>query len=508
MTKLRVLLCDQLSLNISSLKDLSESDVVLLCETKDEFTYVKHHKKKIAFQLSCMRHFKAELDTLPCKIVYIRLDDLYNSQCLITEIKKAYDTHDTEEIIVTWPYDYRLLDKLQTLSTQYPVSIIEDNRFLISKKEFEKWADNKKELRMEFMYRVLRKKYNILMENNEPVGGQWNYDQENRKSPPSDLCVPKPFHLEPDRISLDVIALVEKEFSDHFGDLLPFYFAVTREQALVVFENFISNRLPSFGLYQDAMIEGEAWMFHSHISFYINNGLLDSFECIKRVESAYYIDHVPLNAVEGFIRQVLGWREYVRGIYWLKMPEYKNCNLLNAKSSLPHFFWDGETKMNCLKQCITETKQNAYAHHIQRLMVIGNFCLITGMSPNEVNEWFMIVYADAYEWVELPNVTGMILHADGGYLGSKPYAASGAYIQKMSNYCDKCHYKVKLKSGEQACPFNYLYWHFILKHQLSFSKNPRMKMIYSLVPKMSQERKDKILQDSEKFFLSLENNTI
>ncbi|MBA4249718.1 MAG: cryptochrome/photolyase family protein [Candidatus Puniceispirillum sp.] len=503
MPKLRVILCDQLSLSISSLKDLSESDVVLLCETKDEFTYIKHHKKKIAFQLSCMRHFKKELDTLTCKIVYVRLDDPHNSQCLITEIKKAYDIHNAEEIIVTWPCDYRLLDKFQNLSTHYPVLILEDKRFLMSKEEFEKWSYEKKELRMEFMYRLLRKKYNILMENNEPVGGQWNYDQENRKSPPSNLNVPQPFQLEPDSISLEVIALIDREFADHFGDLMPFYFAVTREQALAVFENFIQHRLPSFGLYQDAMIEGEAWMFHSHISFYINNGLLDPLECIKRVESAYYIDYIPLNAAEGFIRQVIGWREYVRGIYWLKMPEYKNRNFLNASRSLPQFFWDTQTKMNCLKQCITETKQNAYAHHIQRLMVIGNFCLITGMSPDEVNEWFMIVYADAYEWVELPNVTGMILHADGGYLGSKPYAASGAYIQKMSNYCDKCHYKVKLKTGEQACPFNYLYWNFILMHETKFSKNPRMKMIYSVADKMTQDRKSEIALDAEKFLNSI-----
>lgn len=503
MTKIRVILCDQLSTQISSLKDIHSDDVILICETKDEFTYVKHHKKKIAFQLSCVRHFRDELKHLKCKIKYVFIDDADNSQCLITEIKKAYRSYNAKEIIVTWPYDYRLLQQFEELSKEYPVAIIEDERFLISKLEFSKWAEQKKQLRMEFLYRDLRKKYNILMHQGEPVGGQWNYDQENRKSPPKDLNIPSPHHLKPDETTNEVIKLVNDEFSDHFGDLLPFYFAVTREQALDVFENFIHYRLPYFGDYQDAMVENEPWMFHSHISFYINNGFLDPLECIKRVESEYYINNIPLNAAEGFIRQILGWREYVRGIYWLKMPEYKHLNQLNASLSLPDFFWNGITKMNCLKQCIRETKENAYAHHIQRLMVIGNFCLIAGISPDEVNEWYMIVYADAYEWVELPNVTGMILHADEGYLGSKPYATSGAYIQKMSNYCKNCSYNVKEKNGELACPFNYLYWNFIFKHQTKFEKNPRMKMIYTQAYKMSDERKLQIKNDAEKFLKNI-----
>ena len=249
---------------------------------------------------------------------------------------------------------------------------------------------------------------------------------------------------------------------------------MTREQALAVLDQFILELLANFGTYQDAMIQGEPWMYHSHISLYLNCGLLSPLECVTRAEEAYYQHQAPLNAVEGFIRQVIGWREFIRGIYWLKMPEYSRLNFLNATRQLPTFFWDGATEMNCLHQVITETKENAYAHHIQRLMVVGNFALIAGLDPKEVNEWFWIVYADAYQWVELPNVTGMALFADGGVLGSKPYASSGQYINKMSDYCKECRYKVSVKEGEDACPFNYLYWDFLLRNEKQLGSNQRL----------------------------------
>ena len=270
-----------------------------------------------------------------------------------------------------------------------------------------------------------------------------------------------------DAITQEVLRDVARVFPDHFGDLEPFHFAVTRKQALKVLKEFIEQRLPAFGDYQDAMIEGEPWMYHSHLSFYLNCGLLLPLECVQAAEQAYHAGTAPLNAVEGFIRQIMGWREYIRGIYWLKMPDYAKSNFLAATRSLPEFYWTGDTQMNCLKQCVLETKKNAYAHHIQRLMVLGNFALLAGIDPRQVNEWFLIVYADAYEWVELPNVSGMILFADGGYLGSKPYAAGGNYIHKMSNYCQNCTYKVTQKNGEQACPFNYLYWNFWHKTVIS-----------------------------------------
>ena len=316
------------------------------------------------------------------------------------------------------------------------------------------------------------------------------------RSPNTTVRIPKNTLFLPDTLTKEVIRVIETQFQDHFGQTNNFHYAVTREDALHVLTHFISERLPLFGDYQDAMIENEPWMFHSHIGLYLNVGLLTPLECIKKAEQAYTDQQAPLNAVEGFIRQIMGWREYVRGIYWLKMPEYKTQNFFEAKKTLPDFFWTGKTDMNCLKQCITETKHNAYAHHIQRLMVLGNFCLLIGVDPDAVNEWFLCVYADAYEWVELPNVTGMILFADGGILASKPYAAGGSYINKMSNYCKNCRYKVSLKSGPNACPYNYFYWDFLIRNREKLASNPRISMMYRMIDKMPKEKKDMILSDS------------
>jgi len=300
-----------------------------------------------------------------------------------------------------------------------------------------------------------------------------------------------------------VIDLVAEQFPDHFGDLKPFYFAVTRDQAFNALQLFIKTRLSHFGDYQDAMIEGEPWMYHSHISFYLNCGLLLPLECVHAAEDAYVQGNAPLNAVEGFIRQIIGWREYVRGIYWLKMPEYPEENFFKAERDLPDFYWTANTQMNCLRQCVLETRENAYAHHIQRLMVLGNFALLAGVNPKQVNRWFLTVYADAYEWVELPNVSGMILFADGGYLASKPYAAGGSYINKMSNYCKNCRYKVTKKNGEDACPFNYLYWDFLARNREKLRSNHRIGMMYKTYDRMDEGKKQAISDDSLNFLDNL-----
>jgi deoxyribodipyrimidine photolyase-related protein len=297
---------------------------------------------------------------------------------------------------------------------------------------------------------------------------------------------------------------VETHFKDHFGDLEPFHFAATAGQAREALEKFISERLARFGDYQDAMLQNEPWMYHSHLSFYLNIGLLSPHECVEKAESAYRAGLVPLNAAEGFIRQIIGWREFVRGLYWLRMPGYARENFLSVDRSLPEFFWNARTEMNCLRQCVLETQENAYAHHIQRLMVIGNFSLLAGLSPNEVNEWFWIVYADAYQWVELPNVSGMILFADGGLLASKPYAASGAYINRMSDYCKSCRYKISKKNGPEACPFNYLYWDFLDRNREKLEGNPRLGMPYRTLKKMKAEKLDQIRSDSKHFFKALD----
>ncbi len=507
MSNIILILGDQLSESISSLKEYNpDTDLILICESWDEITYVKHHKKKIAFLLSAMRHFAETLKHKNYKVRYIKLDDAKNTKSLKGEVKRLLQKQIYKRIIVTHPSEYRVLDDIRNWEKELniQVEIRQDNRFLCSTSEFSLWAKDRKQLRMEFFYREMRKKYHTLMQDNNPIGGQWNYDMENRKPPKDGLNIPLPYIGKIDDITQEVMDLVSRKFDDHFGDLEPFYFAVTRADALQVLGQFIEYRLKHFGDYQDAMIQGEPWMYHSHISFYLNCGLLLPLECIQAAEEAYKNEMAPINSVEGFIRQIIGWREYVRGIYWLKMPKYADENFLDTKRSLPDFYWTGNTKMNCLSQTIDETKKNAYAHHIQRLMVLGNFALLAGIKPKEVNEWFLVVYADAYEWVELPNVSGMILFADGGYLASKPYAAGGSYINKMSDYCKNCSYKVTKKNGLDACPFNYLYWNFLDSNRDKLSGNNRISMMYNVFDRMSTEKQKTIRDDSKIFLNSLE----
>jgi len=337
----------------------------------------------------------------------------------------------------------------------------------------------------------------------QPEGGKWNYDSENRKPAKDDLFMPVPVTFKPDAITQEVLDLVNDKFDNHFGDLEPFWFAVTHEQANKVLDYFLDVALPSFGDYQDAMLKGQKFLYHSLLSPYINCGLLNPLEVCRRVEAEYKKGRVPLNAAEGFIRQIIGWREYVRGIYWLKMPEYVNRNFLEASLSLPDFYWTGKTDMTCLREAITQTKEEAYAHHIQRLMVTGNFAMLAGVDPHEVHDWYLAVYADAYEWVELPNTLGMSQFGDGGILGSKPYAASGNYINKMSDYCKGCHYDVKQKTGEDACPFNALYWDFLIRNEDKLKGNPRLNQVYRTWNKMDEEKRDEYLASAKTFLSSL-----
>lgn len=504
--KLALVLGDQLSHDVSSISQLRPGvDTILMAEVKTEATYVRHHKKKIALIFSAMRHFAYELAQRGFHVCYRKYDDPANLGSLFAEVQNLLDKQHFTEVLVTQCGEHRLATEIQTWPQQLtvPVKILKDDRFLADEEFFANWARGKKQLRMEFFYREMRKANSILMEGNQPVGGKWNYDSQNRNKLPKDQVVPEVHSFEPDDITREVLALVDKEFSDHFGDLKPFHFAVSRKQALQVLQSFIEQRLSLFGDYQDAMKQGEDWLFHSHLSFYLNIGLLTPMELIRAAEQSYYANQAPLNAVEGFIRQILGWREYVRGLYWYLMPEYKTRNHLTATRSLPDFFWTADTTMNCLSECVRTTKQNAYAHHIQRLMVLGNFALLAGLNPDEVNNWYLLVYADAFEWVELPNVTGMILFADGGVLASKPYAASGSYINKMSDYCKHCQYKVKDKLGEDACPFNYLYWNFLILHEQKFRNNPRMAMIYRTLDKKSETEKQQILVQSADYLDSL-----
>ncbi len=503
---LRLILGDQLSHSISSLGDINrESDTVLMCEVMGEVTYVRHHKKKVAFILSAMRHFAKRLCEQGISVDYVTLDDPENSGNFAGEVARAVTRHNATRLIVTAPGEFRVLEDMKNWETDLGilVEIREDERFLCSPEMFESWANGRKQLRMDFFYREMRRHHDVLMVDGKPVGGKWNFDEENRERPDPSLKVPAPLQFPPDEISTEVLNLVGQHCADHFGELENFGFAVTREQALQVLEHFIANRLPLFGAYQDAMIQDEPWMYHSHIGFYLNIGLLVPAEVIATAQNAFDSGSAPLNSVEGFIRQILGWREFIRGIYWLRMPAYATENFFRANRPLPEFFWTGDTPMNCLSQSIGQTRQYAYAHHIQRLMVLGNFALLAGLAPKSVNEWYLIVYADAFEWVELPNVSGMVLFADGGYLASKPYAAGGAYINRMSNYCQKCRYKVAEKTGSDACPFNYLYWHFLIKNRDKLGTNARLGMIYRSLDRMSEEKQQTIMNDALQFLDAL-----
>ena len=504
---LRFVLGDQLTRNLSSLVDLDPAtDVVLMAEVIEEVTYVKHHKRKVAFLFSAMRHFAAALQAEGITVDYVRLDDSGNSGSFGGEVARAAARHNIRRVVVTEPGEYRVLAAMRDWQDHYEIAvdIRNDDRFLCSHERFADWAEGRKQLRMDFFYREMRRDFDVLMEGKHPVGGKWNYDAENREPPDLSLPVPSPLAFPPDAITADVLDLVAHRCAAHFGDLQGFGFAVTREQALHVLDHFIAQRLPLFGSYQDAMIEGEPWMYHSHIGFYLNAGLLAPDEVVRAAEMAWHDGRAPLNAVEGFIRQIMGWREFIRGIYWLKMPEYAEMNFLGATRQLPDFYWTGDTGMNCLAQSIDATRRYAYAHHIQRLMVLGNFALLTGIEPRQVNEWFLVVYADAYEWVELPNVSGMVLFADGGYLASKPYAAGGAYIKRMSNYCDNCRFKVAQKTGKDACPFNYLYWDFLIRNRAQLGNNARLGMIYRSLDRMAPERVAAIEADAAHFLDALD----
>ncbi len=492
MARLILLLGDQLSRNMASLRDADrENDRVLMVEVAEEATYVRHHKKKIAFLFAAMRHFAEALRTDGWTVDYVRLDDPANSGRFTGEVERALARHRVDRIMVTEPGEWRVRAMMDAWSERFgrPVDILEDDRFVCNHNQFRAWAQDRKQLRMEYFYREMRRKTGLLMDGDQPVGGRWNFDADNRKPAKADLFMPTPHGVTPDAVTQEVLDLVSARFPHHFGDLEPFWFAVTREEAEAALDHFIEHALTRFGDYQDAMLAGEKYLYHAVLSLYINAGLLDPLAVCRRVERAYQDGAAPLNAAEGFIRQIIGWREYVRGIYWLKMPGYIEENFLQAERPLPDFYWTGETDMACLRAAITQTKEEAYAHHIQRLMVTGNFALLAGVRPHEVHEWYLAVYADAYEWVEAPNTLGMSQFADGGVLGSKPYAASGAYINKMSDYCGGCAYNVKQKHGPGACPFNSLYWDFMDRNAGILSGNPRLGPVYRTWSKMAEETK-------------------
>lgn len=502
MKYLRVVLGDQLSLATPSIRSFERSsDTLFMAEVLEEATYVRHHKKKLALVLSAMRHFAADREADGWTVDYIRLDDSATPNTLTSEIQRAAQRHGCDAIILTMPGEWRLLQAFQAWipNCGYRVELLQDDRFICWPDEFERWAEGRKQLRMEFFYREMRRKTGLLMQGDTPIGDQWNFDAANRQPPKQGLSPSQPLSFAPDDITRDVIDLINRLFPDHPGHLDPFWFGVTRDQAMQALEQFVSDRLPQFGDFQDAMVSDQHFLFHSILSIYLNIGLLDPLQVCQRVERAYRDGHAPLNAVEGFIRQVIGWREFVRGIYWLKGQTYGKENFFDHQNPLPDFYWTGETDMACLSACLGQTLDEAYAHHIQRLMITGNFAMLAGVDPFAIHEWYLAVYADAYECVELPNTLGMSQFADGGVLASKPYAASGNYINRMSDYCRQCRFKVKQKTGPDACPFNYLYWDFVSRHREKLEGNPRMGTVYRTWDRIATERKAEVAADASRF---------
>ena len=494
MANLILILGDQLSHRLSALEGADkDNDLVVMAEVHSEASYTNHHKKKLVFVFSAMRHFADALEEDGWRVHYQRYHPDNPAQSIEQVIAELAREYQPERVITTECGEWRLHEQIsrwhKTLGI--PVEIRPDTRFVCNIDEFARWAEGRKQLRMEFFYREMRKKTGLLMTSEgQPEGGQWNFDTDNRKKWAGKPPAPAPFREEPDAITTEVIELVNEYFSEHFGTTGNFHYAVTAEQAQEALAHFVDFALPCFGDYQDAISDNEDWLFHSILSPYLNTGLLDPMEVCEEAVRAWHAGRAPLNAVEGFVRQIIGWREFVRGIYWLLMPGYARENRLGNSRELPWFYWTGDTKMRCMHKAIDATARNAYAHHIQRLMITGNFALLAGVKPEAICDWYLAVYIDAFDWVELPNTLGMVMHADGGYLGSKPYAASGKYIQRMSDHCQNCHYRVQDATGDRACPFNSLYWHFIDRHREDFANNPRMTMMYRNWDKQKPERRE------------------
>lgn len=504
------ILGDQLSIHISSLEAQNPCECVLLMmEVGEETAYVRHHKAKIAYIFSAMRHHAKALEERGWSVDYIAWSDPDNSGSFSGEIVRALERHSIESIRITEAGEWRVMAMIENWEQKFgiPVTICPDHRFVATHQDFADWADGKKQLRMEYFYREMRRKTGLLLdENGKPEGGKWNYDNDNRKPAKGDLAIPQPIRFRPDDITREVLALVSDTFADYPGSLDHFHFAVTHEEAMRQKRKFLDEALPQFGDYQDALLSGQPFLWHSILSPYINSGLLDPLDLCEEVEQRYHDGDVPLNAAEGFIRQIIGWREYVRGIYWREGPDYVDRNFLQAQRPLPDFYYSGKTDMHCLAETIGQTLDLAYAHHIQRLMITGNFALIAGLRPQAVHQWYLEVYADAYEWVELPNTLGMSQFADGGIIASKPYASSGNYINKMSDYCQHCRYDVKQRIGENACPFNALYWDFLDRNQEKLGDNRRLAMPYRTWEGMDPNTKNDIRNQAKSFLDQMQKN--
>lgn len=480
MRDLVLVLGDQLDLDAAAFDGFDAAqDAVWMAEVAEESTHVWSSQPRIALFLAGMRHFAEALREAGRPLHYRRLDDPGTRDSLAAQLAADIAALKPQRLVLTRPGDWRVLQALERVAREagLPCELREDRHFFTTPADFAAHARGRKALRMEYFYREQRKRFGILMDGAQPLGGEWNYDVENRESfgaqgPGFDL--PRPPRFEPDALTREVIALVRERFAGHPGRLDAFAWPLTRAQALQALAAFVTERLPLFGPYQDAIWPGEPWLYHAQLSAALNLKLLTPQEVVAAAEREVRAGRVAVASGEGFIRQILGWREYVRGIYWTRMPGYAEGNALDARHDLPAFYWTGDTDMACLRDAVQQTLEHGHAHHIQRLMVTGLFALLYGVAPRQVHGWYLSVYVDAVEWVELPNTLGMSQYADGGLMASKPYIASGKYIDRQSPLCGRCRYRPDQRVGAQACPFTTLYWDFLLRHEARFADHPRL----------------------------------
>ncbi|MEC7939789.1 MAG: cryptochrome/photolyase family protein [Pseudomonadota bacterium] len=512
----RLILGDQLNIEHSWFDHVSDEVIYIIAELKQETDYVASHIQKVAAFFSAMDYFAEELTQLGHQVLHLTLDETTQFKDLDAVLQHYTNEFDAEKFEYQRPDEYRLLEQLNKLKLSNTVKGCYDSEhFMFPFAEIEEQFPKDKHIMMEHFYRRMRKRFDILLNDGKPVGGKWNYDANNRKKlKKQDIeNLPQPLMFSNDISSiLERIERHQVATIGQVGDQL--LWPVNRAQSLSLLAHFCQVCLPLFGHFQDAMtVEHDSkWsLYHSRLSFSLNSKLLSPSEVIDAALSAYHASSkqnaptIDIAQVEGFIRQILGWREYIRAVYWANMPAYATKNHYSADHALPHYFWDGQTKMNCMKHAIDQSLEYAYAHHIQRLMVTGNFCLIAGIAPDQVDNWYLGIYVDAIEWVEMPNTRGMALFADGGIVGTKPYSASGSYINRMSDYCKGCHYKIKERSGDTSCPFNSLYWRFMNKHRDALNRNPRMGMLYRSWDNMDEKEQQVILDTAEQRLMNLEN---
>jgi deoxyribodipyrimidine photolyase-related protein len=508
LSTLALVLGDQLSHDGPALaRARGAGDRVLMIEAPGEAAHVWSHKARIAIFLAGMRHFASELAAKHTPLVYVKLDQSRHD-AFTARLGEQLDRLRPGRVVVTEPGEWRLLAGIQDACAARGVSleVLPDPHFICSREAFAAWAGDAKSLRMEFFYRSMRRQADVLMRGREPEGGTWNYDKENRagfgKAGPG--LIPAPATFAPDAITREVIAEVESRFAAHPGRLDAFDWPVTRADALRALEDFVANRLGTFGVFQDAMWTDTPYAWHARLSAALNLKLLDPREVIDAAVRAYREKRLPIASVEGFVRQILGWREFMRGVYWLDMPGLAEANHFGHDRALPPWYWTAETHMRCMQQAVGQTLRLGYAHHIQRLMVTGNFGLLAEVAPRAVCDWYLAIYVDAVEWVELPNTAGMALYANGGRFTSKPYVASGAYIKRMSNYCDGCRYRPDRREGPDACPFTTLYWRFLSRREDALAANPRTGLMAKNVARLTRAERKSIEREGERILDAIE----